>query len=163
MSHFNISLVFFLQLQFTTFLKVKLFLQFSVTEHFRTGDVGHLQSLPGVFFFYDLSPIKVVFCFSKLSVSLFSPSCFDLLIIYWTCILQVTFTEQHVSFLHFLTNVCAIVGGIYWSSPIRLQYCMIGLHKVMDLWELYNLICMNHDITMLAVCGMQVFSLFLEY
>jgi hypothetical protein len=24
--------------------------------------------------------------------------------------LQVTFTEQHVSFLHFLTNVCAIVG-----------------------------------------------------
>jgi len=29
-----------------------------VTEHFRTGDVGRLQSLPGVFFFYDLSPIK---------------------------------------------------------------------------------------------------------
>lgn len=27
------------------------------------------------------------------------------------CMLQVTFTEEHVSFLHFLTNVCAIVGG----------------------------------------------------
>lgn len=35
------------------------FFQFSVTEHFRTAEVGRLQSLPGVFFFYDLSPIKV--------------------------------------------------------------------------------------------------------
>lgn len=32
-------------------------LQFSVTEHFRPSEQGH--SLPGVFFFYDLSPIKV--------------------------------------------------------------------------------------------------------
>uniref|UniRef100_A0A453C3X6 Endoplasmic reticulum vesicle transporter C-terminal domain-containing protein n=1 Tax=Aegilops tauschii subsp. strangulata TaxID=200361 RepID=A0A453C3X6_AEGTS len=55
--------------------------QFSVTEHYRSGDSGRVQALPGVFFFYDLSPIKV------------------------------TFTERHVSFLHFLTNVCAIVGG----------------------------------------------------
>ncbi|KAH9756636.1 Endoplasmic reticulum vesicle transporter protein [Citrus sinensis] len=54
--------------------------QFSVTEHFRSSEQGRLQTLPGVFFFYDLSPIKV------------------------------TFTEEHVSFLHFLTNVCAIVG-----------------------------------------------------
>ncbi|KAB5568682.1 hypothetical protein DKX38_002475 [Salix brachista] len=44
------------------------------------ADIGRHQSLPGVFFFYDLSPIKV------------------------------TFTEEHISFLHFLTNVCAIVG-----------------------------------------------------
>lgn len=35
------------------------FLQFSVTEHFRNAELGHFQSLPGVFFFYDLSPIKV--------------------------------------------------------------------------------------------------------
>ncbi|KAL2503815.1 Endoplasmic reticulum vesicle transporter protein [Abeliophyllum distichum] len=35
--------------------------QFSVTEHVRGSEVGHLQSLPGVFFFYDLSPIKVTF------------------------------------------------------------------------------------------------------
>ncbi|CAN4122221.1 unnamed protein product [Withania somnifera] len=61
--------------------------QFSVTEHFKGADVGRLQSIPGVFFFYDLSPIKV------------------------------TFTEQHVSFLHFLTNVCAIVGGNYSFHP----------------------------------------------
>ncbi|KAE8682200.1 Endoplasmic reticulum-Golgi intermediate compartment protein 3 [Hibiscus syriacus] len=57
--------------------------QFSVTEHFKAAEVGQLQSLPAVYFFYDLSPIKV------------------------------TFTEQHVSFLHFLTNVCAIVGGAF--------------------------------------------------
>lgn len=62
--------------------------QFSVTEHFRTASVGHLHMLPGVFFFYDLSPIKV------------------------------NFTEQHVSFLHFLTNVCAIVGGVFTVSGI---------------------------------------------
>ncbi|KZV54500.1 endoplasmic reticulum-Golgi intermediate compartment protein 3 [Dorcoceras hygrometricum] len=55
--------------------------QFSVTEHVKGAELGRLQALPGVFFFYDLSPIKV------------------------------TFTETHVSFLHFLTNVCAIVGG----------------------------------------------------
>ncbi|CAN1236309.1 Endoplasmic reticulum-Golgi intermediate compartment protein 3 [Linum grandiflorum] len=62
--------------------------QFSVTEHFRSADAGRLQSLPGVFFFYDLSPIKV------------------------------TFMEEHVSFLHFLTNMCAIVGGVFTVSGI---------------------------------------------
>ncbi|PIA48607.1 hypothetical protein AQUCO_01400887v1 [Aquilegia coerulea] len=54
--------------------------QFSVTEHFRSAD-GFTQSLPGVFFFYDFSPIKV------------------------------SFTEENVSLLHFMTNICAIVGG----------------------------------------------------
>lgn len=62
--------------------------QFSVTEHVKTSEAGQLQSLPGVFFFYDLSPIKV------------------------------TFTEEHISFLHFLTNVCAIVGGVFTVSGI---------------------------------------------
>lgn len=33
--------------------------QFSVTEHFSGAQGGFHQSLPGVFFFYDLSPIKV--------------------------------------------------------------------------------------------------------
>jgi hypothetical protein len=35
--------------------------QFSVTENFREGADAHAggRSLPGVFFFYDLSPIKV--------------------------------------------------------------------------------------------------------
>lgn len=36
-------------------------LQFSVTEHFRSSESGRIQAVPGVFFFYDLSPIKVLF------------------------------------------------------------------------------------------------------
>nr|GMD56020.1 endoplasmic reticulum-Golgi intermediate compartment protein 3-like isoform X1 [Ipomoea batatas] len=37
--------------------------QFSVTEHFRGGEVGPgVQAIPGVFFFYDLSPIKGLGC-----------------------------------------------------------------------------------------------------
>ncbi|GKC16610.1 endoplasmic reticulum-Golgi intermediate compartment protein 3-like protein, partial [Tanacetum coccineum] len=31
---------------------------------------------------------------------------------------QVTFTEEHVSFLHFLTNACAIIGGVFTVSGI---------------------------------------------
>lgn len=57
--------------------------QFSVTEHYKNSESDHFRSLPGVFFFYDLSPIKV------------------------------TFTEEHTSFLHFLTHICAIVGGVF--------------------------------------------------
>ena len=33
--------------------------QFSVTENFRESQPGPGRSLPGVFFFFDLSPIKV--------------------------------------------------------------------------------------------------------
>ncbi|CAM8946360.1 unnamed protein product [Rhodiola kirilowii] len=58
-----------------------------------------LRTVPGVFFIYDLSPIKV------------------------------TFTEQHVSFLHFLTNVCAIVGGIFTVSGILDSFVYHG-HKL---------------------------------
>lgn len=32
--------------------------QFSVTEHFKSSE-DHFRTPPGVFFFYDLSPIKV--------------------------------------------------------------------------------------------------------
>ena len=34
--------------------------QFSVTEYFQLVHVASGRTLPGVFFFYDLSPIKVV-------------------------------------------------------------------------------------------------------
>lgn len=62
--------------------------QFSVTENFRESQAGAGRTLPGVFFFYDLSPIKV-----KIS-------------------------ETKSSFLHFVTNVCAIVGGVFTVSGI---------------------------------------------
>ncbi len=58
------------------------------TENFREhkGAPGHM--LPGAFFFYDLSPIKV------------------------------RITEQKTSFMHFLTSVCAIVGGVFTVAGI---------------------------------------------
>ncbi|KAL5857297.1 hypothetical protein ACOSQ3_004755 [Xanthoceras sorbifolium] len=62
--------------------------QYSVTEHFRSSELGRLDSHPGVFFFYDFSPIKV------------------------------TYKEEHISFLHFMTNICAIIGGIFAVAGI---------------------------------------------
>mmetsp|Transcript_57518 Transcript_57518/g.135342 ORF Transcript_57518/g.135342 Transcript_57518/m.135342 type:complete len:416 (-) Transcript_57518:75-1322(-) len=62
--------------------------QFSVTEHFRSLESGGMRGLPGVFFFYDLSPIMV------------------------------RFTEQRKSFLHFLVQLCAIVGGVFTVAGI---------------------------------------------
>jgi hypothetical protein len=56
-----------------------------VTEHARetVGTTGAGRSLPGVFFFYDLSPIKVAIA------------------------------EQRASALHYLTNLCAVIGGVF--------------------------------------------------
>lgn len=82
--------------------------QFSVTEHYKSPEVGR-RSLPGVFFFYDLSPIKV------------------------------TFTETHSSFLHFMTNVCAIVGGIFTVAGIVDSFIYHGqkaLRKKMEIGKL---------------------------
>ncbi|KAJ4765287.1 Endoplasmic reticulum-Golgi intermediate compartment protein 3 [Rhynchospora pubera] len=80
--------------------------QFSVTEHFRVAEVGQVQSLPGVFFFYDLSPIKVM---SK---------------------------ESYESFLHFLTNVCAIVGGIFTVSGILDSFVYHGQRAIKKKMEI---------------------------
>ena len=62
--------------------------QFSVTEHAAETNFATSSDLPGVFFYYDLSPIKVMF------------------------------REHRILFLHFLTNVCAIVGGVFTVSGI---------------------------------------------
>jgi len=57
--------------------------QFSATSHHRELDQLHGRGLPGVFFFYDLSPI--------------------------TC----TFTESSKPFHRFITQLLAIVGGVF--------------------------------------------------
>ena len=83
--------------------------QFSVTEHYKSSEEDHFRSLPGVFFFYDLSPIKV------------------------------TFTEEHSSFLHFLTHICAIIGGVFTIAGIVDSFIYHGqkaLKKKMDLGKL---------------------------
>ncbi|KAF9690157.1 hypothetical protein SADUNF_Sadunf01G0166600 [Salix dunnii] len=69
--------------------------QYSVTEHFKKSESIRLDSLPGVYFIYDFSPIKV------------------------------TFKEEHTSFLHFMTSICAIIGGsfsvFYSPQPLALE------------------------------------------
>ena len=62
--------------------------QFSVTDHFVSVDAEQGQHLSGVFFFYDLSPIKV------------------------------NIVERRDSVLGFTTNLCAIVGGVFAVSGI---------------------------------------------
>ncbi|UPR01859.1 endoplasmic reticulum vesicle transporter [Chloropicon primus] len=62
--------------------------QFSVTEHATQTNFATSSDLPGLFFYYDLSPIKV----KK--------------------------AEQRKLFLHFVTNVCAIVGGVFTISGL---------------------------------------------
>ncbi len=68
--------------------------QFSVTEHFRTlpppdhNQPGHEHAMPGVYFIYDISPIMV------------------------------RYEERRKSFTHFLTGVCAIIGGVFTVAGI---------------------------------------------
>lgn len=57
--------------------------QYSVTEHMSTLAPGSGRGLPGVYFYYEVSPI------------------------------QAFIEEKKRSWMHFLTSVCAIVGGAY--------------------------------------------------
>ncbi|KAL3620924.1 hypothetical protein CASFOL_035836 [Castilleja foliolosa] len=83
--------------------------QFSVTEHYKSSEEDHFRSLPGVFFFYELSPIKV------------------------------TFTEEHTSFLHFLTHICAIVGGIFTVAGIIDSFIYHGQKAIKKKMEIGKL------------------------
>mmetsp|Transcript_19554 Transcript_19554/g.27284 ORF Transcript_19554/g.27284 Transcript_19554/m.27284 type:complete len:383 (-) Transcript_19554:58-1206(-) len=57
--------------------------QFSVTEHWKNLGTDGNHGLPGIFIMYELSPIMV------------------------------KYSEHHKSFAHFLTGVCAIIGGVF--------------------------------------------------
>lgn len=83
--------------------------QYSVTEHFKGSNIEQGRNLPGVFFFYDLSAIKVVYA------------------------------EERSSFVHFLTGVCAIVGGVFTVSGILDSFVYHGervIRKKMELGKL---------------------------
>jgi hypothetical protein len=62
--------------------------QYSVTQHFRPKNEQHTHVVPGVFFMYDLSPIMV------------------------------HIQEKSRSFIHFLTSLCAIIGGVFTIAGI---------------------------------------------
>jgi len=68
--------------------------QYSVTEHYRVTSAKDGQGLPGVFFFYELSPIMV------------------------------SISETRQGLLHFLTQLCAILGGVFTIAGMvdRLVY-----------------------------------------
>jgi len=55
---------------------------YSVTDHFRGFDVKTNPGLPGLFFFYDLSPLRV------------------------------EYEERRIGFFQYLSNVAAIIGGV---------------------------------------------------
>lgn len=83
--------------------------QLSVTEHFRAQIELTDRNLPGIFFFYDLSPIKV------------------------------HIHEYRDSFVRFLTTVCAIIGGVFTVSGLIDSMLYHGhnvLKKKMDLGKL---------------------------
>lgn len=62
--------------------------QFSSTKNAKVVNGIDGRNVPGVFFFFDLLPMKV------------------------------NFKEERRSFLTFLTSVCAIVGGVFTVSGI---------------------------------------------
>jgi len=80
--------------------------QFSVTEHFKPISKDGGHGLPGVFFLYELSPIMV------------------------------KFTESRKSFAHFLTGVCAIIGGVFTVAGLvdsLIYHSMRSLKKKIEL------------------------------
>merc|ERR1711998_297774 len=83
--------------------------QYSVTYHFRGLDQAAGRGLPGVFVFYDLSPIMC------------------------------TFTETRPSFATFLTSVCAIVGGVFTVAGIVDKMVYRGTEAMQKKWELGKL------------------------
>ena len=84
--------------------------QFSVTEHFKENPPGQPQAVvPGVFFFYDFSPLLV------------------------------DVVEGTTSFLHFITNLLAILGGVFTVAGMVdgvVYHGQKALQKKMELGKL---------------------------
>ncbi|KAA3488535.1 endoplasmic reticulum-Golgi intermediate compartment protein 3-like [Gossypium australe] len=80
--------------------------QYSVTEHFKDLEYISPNAQPGVFFYYDFSPIKV------------------------------TFKEEHSSFLHFITNICAVIGGIFTVAGIIDTFVYHGQRRMKKKMEI---------------------------
>ncbi|XP_060534210.1 endoplasmic reticulum-Golgi intermediate compartment protein 3 [Cylas formicarius] len=85
--------------------------QFSVTKHQKVVSILSGESgMPGIFFQYELSP------------------------------LMVKYTERERSFGHFLTNVCAIIGGVYTVAGLVdtfLYHSIKIIQKKMELGKLH--------------------------
>ena len=95
--------------------------QYSVTEHFTPIPEFTNIQFPGLYVYYDLSPIKVPrYCCMEVRRDLVAvamiltlPYCSDN-----TALEQVLKKQVHVPFIEFLTSSCAIVGGVFTVSSI---------------------------------------------
>lgn len=73
--------------------------QYAVTDHYREVAIDGSNGVPGVFFMYDLSPIMV------------------------------NFVEKTRSLSHFLTGVCAIVGGVFTVAGLLDRLIFLIMQK----------------------------------
>ena len=85
--------------------KVTMTNQFSSTKNSQPVSVIDGRTLPGVFLYFDVVPMKVMF------------------------------KEERLGFLQFLTSVCAIVGGVFTVSGIvdALFHRFVSMKKKMEL------------------------------
>lgn len=67
--------------------------QFQVTEHLRHVEPGSDRGLPGIFFFYELSPLHVEIA-----------------------------EEYRRGWVAFVTSVCAVIGGVVSTAGLIDQY-----------------------------------------
>lgn len=85
--------------------------QYSVTKHKKVISVMNGESgMPGIFFQYELSP------------------------------LMVKYTERVQPLGHFLTNICAIIGGVYTVAGLidsALYHSIRLIEKKMELGKLH--------------------------
>ncbi len=105
--------------------------QFSVTEFPKPVDILSGRTLPGVFCFYDINPIQARPARGRdpREAHLTRTPC-------RARAAQVRFAETKSSFTHFLTSVCAIVGGVFTVSGLIDSFLYHGgraLRKKMEL------------------------------
>lgn len=77
--------------------------QYSVTEHLRHVNPGSSRGLPGVFFFYEVSPLHVEII-----------------------------EGYRKGWIAFFTSVCAIVGGVVTLMGMMDQYLFSAKYKKRD-------------------------------
>lgn len=83
--------------------------QYSVTEHYKTVSHSDGSGLPGVFMYYEISPMVV------------------------------DVVEKRQSFPHFLTQLCAILGGVFTVAGMFDKLIHAGLRKMQQKIEIGKL------------------------
>ncbi|CAA0840367.1 Protein disulfide-isomerase 5-4 [Striga hermonthica] len=88
----------------------KLVEEYEYTAH---SSLVHSIHIPVAKFHFELSPMQVLSQFLLKVVKFFPPVYYNVLFL-----LQVLITENSKSFSHFITNVCAIIGGVFTVAGI---------------------------------------------